>query len=374
MKIRKSELRSAINEQVQAFFVTPPPLGSVSRAGSFQSSLNGLEEEDINKEALKDIIKQIVVDVEESSNKRMQGAGVTEAAKWYDSKKKPAVGDRVHIGHKQKGGAGVEGVVTKIEGDRVDIKDPKSKRTFYGNLKNTAVMEISGVDSLKPNDPHTPEDEAEKDAADDVMEAGPKKKGGRPRGGPHIENVRFWDLPESSLRYIIKDASQAIAANPLARKAGGKWPDEVNDAVTVLHWRKKKGITVDESFNTAPAGQGKEAASVIGTDEDKDVSEWNKSDDEAAAHGKRREKEIGSLASSSKSKALVKKMHDMVSKKLKLQSIEDVQPIKDGIAFIFGDPKDAKKMAAHLKKAGALGKVMKLAAGGGKRTMVSLKT
>ena len=111
MKLRKSELRGVINEQVQAFFVSPPPLGSVSRGGSFQSSLNGLEEEDINKEALKDIIKQIVVDVEESSHKRMVG-------------------------------------------------------------------EISGVDSLKPNDPHTPEDEAEKDAADDVMEAGPKKKGG----------------------------------------------------------------------------------------------------------------------------------------------------------------------------------------------------
>ena len=41
-------------------------------------------------------------------------------------------------------------------------------------------------------------------------------------------------------------------ANPMARKAL-KWADEVNDAVTVLHWRKKKGITVDESFNTAPA-------------------------------------------------------------------------------------------------------------------------
>ena len=382
MKIRKSQLRQAVNEQVQAFFVTPQSMGMVGVRGNAEGGASQLEEDDIDKNELKNIISQIVDDVQDAATKRMQsGAGgrvdhtgkLTEA-KWYDSKKKPAVGDKVHIGHKQKGGAGVEGVVTKIEGDRVDIKDPKSKRTFYGNLKNTAVMEISGVDSLKPNDPHTPEDEAEKDAADDVMEAGPKKKGGRPRGGPHIENVRFWDLPESSLRYIIKDASQAIAANPLARKAGGKWPDEVNDAVTVLHWRKKKGIKVDESFNTAPAGQGKEAASVIGTDEDKDVSEWNKSDDEAAAHGKRREKEIGSLASSSKSKALVKKMHDMVSKKLKLQSIEDVQPIKDGIAFIFGDPKDAKKMAAHLKKAGALGKVMKLAAGGGKRTMVSLKT
>ena len=285
MKIRKSELRRVINEQVQAFFVSPPALGSVSRGGSFQSSLNGLEEEDINKDALKDIIKQIVVDVEESSHKRMVG-------------------------------------------------------------------EISGVDSLKPNDPHTPEDEAEKDAADDVMEAGPKKKGGRPRGGPHIENVRFWDLPESSLKYIIKDASQAIAANPLARKAGGKWPDEVNDAVTVLHWRKKKGITVDESFNTAPAGQGKEAASVIDSGE---------------------AKEMGSLASSPKSKALIKKMHQLVSKKLKFKTVEDIQPIKDGVAFIFGDKAEASKMAAYLKKAGALGKVLPLAAGGGKRTMVSLK-
>ena len=331
MKIRKSELRSAINEQVRSFFVSPPALGSVSRGGSFQSSLNGLEEEDINKDALKDIIKQIVVDVEESSNKRMQGAGVTEAAKWYDSKKKPAVGDRVHIGHKQKGGAGVEGVVTKIEGDRVDIKDPKSKRTFYGKLKNTAVMEISGVDSLKPNDPHTPEDEAEKDAADDVMEADPKKDGGRPRGAPRIDNERFWDLPERSLRFIIKDASEAIAANPMSRKASGKWADEVNDAVTVLHFRRKKGIKVDEA------------------------------------------REVGSLAGNPQSKALIKKMHALVTKQLKLKSIEDIQPLKDGVGFIFGDKKEAAVLANYLKKAGVLGKSIPLAAAGGDRTLVSLK-
>ena len=288
MKLRKSELRGVINEQVQAFFVTPPPLGSVSRGGSFQSSLKGLEEKDINKDALKDIIKQIVVDVEESSNKRMQAGGVTE---------------------------------------------------------------ISGVDSLKPNDPKEPgAEEVEKIAAKDVMEAEPKAKKGKPRGAPHIENVRFWDLPEKSLRYIIKDASEAIAANPIARKAAGKWPDEVNDAVTVLHFRKKKGIK--ESFNTAPAGQGKRQASVIDTDE---------------------AKEVGSLASSPKSKALIKKMHALVTKKLKFKTVEDIQPIKDGVAFIFGDKAEASKMAAYLKKAGALGKVIPMARGGGKRTMVSLK-
>ena len=254
MKIRKSQLRQAVNEQVQAFFVTPQSMGMVGVRGNTEGGASQLEEDDIDKNELKNIISQIVDDVQNAATSRMQsGAGgrvdhtgkLTEAAKWYDSKKKPAVGDKVHIGHKQKGGAGVSGIVTKIKGNRVDIKDPKSDRTFYGSLKNTAVMEISGVDSLKPNDPHTPEDEAEKDAADDVMEAGPKKKGGRPRGAPHIENVRFWDLPESSLRYIIKDAGEAIAANPLSRKATGKWADEINDAVAVLHFRKKKGIKVE---------------------------------------------------------------------------------------------------------------------------------
>ena len=450
MKIRKSKLRQAVNEQVQAFFVTPQSMGMVGVRGNTEGGASQLEEDDIDKNELKNIISQIVDDVQNAATSRMQsGAGgrvdhtgkLTEAAKWYDSKKKPAVGDKVHIGHKQKGGAGVSGIVTKIKGNRVDIKDPKSDRTFYGSLKNTAVMEISGVDSLKPNDPHTPEDEAEKDAADDVMEAGPKKKGGRPRGAPHIENVRFWDLPESSLRYIIKDAGEAIAANPLSRKATGKWADEINDAVAVLHFRKKKGIKVErieeawklgglgpkilndpstikmvnpknpreifvifsrlqkgggkqdkismavvdktgrvitdwgshvnvkgalkfaqtrgftkkvnESFNAAPYAQGKEQASVIGANESP---------------------EMGSLAASPKSKALIKKMHELVTKKLKFKTVEDIQPIQGGVAFIFGDKAEASKMEKYLKNAGALGKVIPLRAGGGKRTMVSLKT
>ena len=287
MQIRKSQLRKVIQEQVGAFFVCPQPIGTVGRTKNLESSLNNeFNETDINKDALKDVIRQVVADVEKSSHKRMVG-------------------------------------------------------------------EISGVDSLKPNDPHTPEDEAEKDAADDVMEADPKaKKGGRPRGAPHIENVRFWDLPESSLRYIIKDASQAMNANPMARKAL-KWADEVNDAVTVLHWRKKKGIKVDESFNTASCDQGKERASVIGTNETP---------------------EMGSLAKSPKTKQLIKKMNDLVTKKLKFKTVEDIQPTKDGVAFIFGDKAEASKMAKYLKNAGVLGKVLPLAAGGGKRTMVSLKT
>jgi hypothetical protein len=69
---------------------------------------------------------------------------------------------------------------------------------------------------------------------------------GRPRGGSHIENVRFWDLPDASLKYIQKDASDAMKANPEGKKAG-KYADEVNDAATVLFWRKKNKIVVESS-------------------------------------------------------------------------------------------------------------------------------
>ena len=347
MEIKKSQLRGLVREQLTAFFVTPEPFATVGRTKDLDDAIKHPDEEkEINKEELKDVIRQVVADVEKASTNRMKsGVGadltangaITEAkgsTKWYDAIKRPVkVGDRVHVGHKQKGGAGIEGIVTKIEGDKVHIKDPKpkSRRTWYGSLKNTAIIEISGVDSLKPNDPHTPEDEAEKDAADDVMEADPKKDGGRPRGAPRIDNERFWDLPEKSLRYIIKDASEAIAANPMSRKASGKWADEVNDAVTVLHFRRKKGIKVDEA------------------------------------------KEVGSLASNPQSKALIKKMHALVTKQLKLKSIEDIQPLKDGVGFIFGDKKEAGVLANYLKKAGVLGKSIPLAAGDGDRTLVSLK-
>ena len=400
MKIRKSQLRQAVNEQVQAFFVTPQSMGMVGVRGNAEGGASQLEEDDIDKNELKNIISQIVDDVQDAATKRMQSGA----------------------------------------GGRVD---------HTGKL-----TEISGVDSLKPNDPRTPgADDVEKDAADDVMEAGPKK-GGRPRGGPHIDNVRFWDMSEVQLKYIIKDASQAVAANPTARKAS-KWADEVNDAVTVLYWRKKKGIKetntqtavtegfkegsniskllkksstikmanpgrrkgvgvghavpgrifviasrfgskgitgagaqdkvsmavvdkagkvikdygshvnakgalkfakskgytkkVYESFNIAPAGQGSEHASVIGANETP---------------------EIGSLASSSKSKELIKKMHALVTKKLKFKTVEDIQPIQGGVAFIFEDEAEASKMAKYLKKSGALGKVLPMS---GERTMVSLR-
>ena len=81
---------------------------------------------------------------------------------------------------------------------------------------------------------------------DFITEATHWKKGdGRPRGASHIENVKFWDLPDASLKYIQKDAHAAMQANPEGKKAG-KYADEVNDAATVLFWRKKNKIVVEE--------------------------------------------------------------------------------------------------------------------------------
>ena len=77
---------------------------------------------------------------------------------------------------------------------------------------------------------------------------------GRPRGGSHIENERFWDLPKDSLEYIIKDAGDAMKANPKARKATtgrGNWADQVNDAQTVLGWRRKNGIKEEVELDEA---------------------------------------------------------------------------------------------------------------------------
>jgi hypothetical protein len=71
---------------------------------------------------------------------------------------------------------------------------------------------------------------------------------GRPRGAAHIENTRFWDLKDKELHYIIKDAGQAVQANPTAKKATqgpGNWSDQINDAATVLYYRKKKNIKVE---------------------------------------------------------------------------------------------------------------------------------
>ena len=77
---------------------------------------------------------------------------------------------------------------------------------------------------------------------------------GRPRGASHIENIRFWDLPKDQLEYIKKDSNKAIKANPKNPKntrGKGNYADQINDADTVLAWRKKKGIKEEVGLEEA---------------------------------------------------------------------------------------------------------------------------
>ena len=164
MEIKKSQLRKIIKEQVSAFFVTPEPLGTVSRSKSIDAALRGhgfkSNDSEVNEKELDRAIQLTMKDLEAGAASRMRSKPMDEAVKGYDHPGKIKVGTLVHIGHAQKGGAGVEGKVTKIDGHTVHIKNKQGK-TYKGALKNTAYLnEISGVDSLKPNDPHTPIDEA----------------------------------------------------------------------------------------------------------------------------------------------------------------------------------------------------------------------
>ena len=156
--------------------------------------------------------------------------------------------------------------VTKLHRDTHKIKKTKYGYQLFIYSPKTGKFIAQGP-------PHKTKREAEKDAkkfesvnemtrvfeisANELNEATKWKMGdGRPRNGARIENVRFWNLPKDQLKYIIKDAGEAMRANPKARKATtgpGNWADQVNDASTVLAWRKKNNIK--ESFELDEATQ-----------------------------------------------------------------------------------------------------------------------
>ena len=123
-------------------------------------------------------------------------------------------------------------------------------RTTSAELKKIRRGQIAGDE---PGD----EDEDKNPVGPDYKEEVELDEAGRPRGAAHIENTRFWDLKDKELHYIIKDAGQAVQANPTSKKATqgpGNWSDQINDAATVLYYRKKKKIKVEgfEGPFTAP--------------------------------------------------------------------------------------------------------------------------
>ena len=57
----------------------------------------------------------------------------------------------------------------------------------------------------------------------------------------YLENDSFWRLSDASLRYIISDCHAAMEANPNNPKCihgRGNYADQINDAATILTWRR----------------------------------------------------------------------------------------------------------------------------------------
>jgi hypothetical protein len=60
---------------------------------------------------------------------------------------------------------------------------------------------------------------------------------------PSIENRWFWHLQDSSLKFIIEDCKLAMSALKTIDSQHpkiGKYADEINDACTVMYYRKNK--------------------------------------------------------------------------------------------------------------------------------------
>ena len=159
-------------------------------------------------------------------------------------------------------GSGGSGFDVSFDGSERELKKIKKyvEKEFGPvlNSKYTNFYQYEGFEAREIESIETATfDLTETSAVDEATKW--KMGDGRPRGGSRIENVRFWDLPKNELEYIIKDAGEAMRANPKARKATtgpGNWADQVNDASTVLGWRKKNGIKesveqIDEKMDAA---------------------------------------------------------------------------------------------------------------------------
>ena len=113
-QIKKSELRKLVKEHLSSFMPGVAPLGAMGNA-TLQDSLDKAAGVEVNKEEFDAILSKVVSQIEKNASIRM----TAEAA-------------------------GVKG--------------------------KESLTEVSGTDSMKPNDPTEKDNEEEKDAADDVME------------------------------------------------------------------------------------------------------------------------------------------------------------------------------------------------------------
>ena len=60
---------------------------------------------------------------------------------------------------------------------------------------------------------------------------------------PQIENVHFWNFSQDGLEFTIKDCHEAMASipdNPKNISGPNNYADQINDACTVLSFKKMR--------------------------------------------------------------------------------------------------------------------------------------
>ena len=196
--------------------------------GSVRKSLSVQEEEELNELSPKTLVSYVKKRGAKFSGKPKESEGMFRAVKKMNKHhvdeesmdESFKVGDNVHVGHAVKGGAGYKGKVKKIEGEHVFItphgseKDKFGGRMIRGHIKNTTMDESFDLAEGRPSQRHA------------------------------LDGHDYHKKPDHHLRHIMKDAGEAAknAQGMGDSKGEGKYRDQVNDAATVLHFRKQNGM------------------------------------------------------------------------------------------------------------------------------------
>ena len=192
-QIKKSELRKLVKEHLSSFMPGVAPLGAMGNA-TLQDSLDRAAGVEVNKEEFDAILSKVVGQIEKNASIRMtaESVGVKDKSSLNEAKSiipqlEKIVQDKQHAKIKGKivdlfTASMIMKIYNAVNDSNkkrmdnlpleklVNLAYKMMKRESTDESTKEAITEVSGTDSMKPNDPTEKDNEEEKDAADDVME------------------------------------------------------------------------------------------------------------------------------------------------------------------------------------------------------------
>ena len=192
-QIKKSELRKLVKEHLSSFMPGVAPLGAMGNA-TLQDSLDRAAGVEVNKEEFDAILSKVVSQIEKNASIRMtaESVGVKDKSSLNEAKSiipqlEKIVQDKQHAKIKGKivdlfTASMIMKIYNAVNDSNkkrmdnlpleklVNLAYKMMKRESTDESTKEAITEVSGTDSMKPNDPTEKDNEEEKDAADDVME------------------------------------------------------------------------------------------------------------------------------------------------------------------------------------------------------------